>query len=243
MRSLVGVLRADAKRVTRDPFLLLMLTYPWLIALLLQRVLPWLNRYFAGRFAFSDYYPIAACLLAVLVPNSMGIVLGFQLLEEKDEGSLVAVAVTPLSLGQYFIYRATLYALVATPLVVILHQLLGVVSVPLGGLVLVAVAGLPTAPFMALLIAGFANNQVEGFAVMKGTGFLIMAPLASYFIPRPWDLLVGVVPVFWPIKIYFALVDGSTDLFWLAFVLSLVYPSLCVLWLYRRFRNRAVAAS
>jgi hypothetical protein len=115
--------------------------------------------------------------------------------------------------------------------------------VVLGGLALVAVAGLPTAPFMALLIAGFANNQVEGFAVMKVTGFLIMAPLASFFIHQPWDLLVGVVPVFWPIKTYFALVDGSTDLFWLALLLSLIYPSLCVLWLYRRFRNRAVAAS
>jgi fluoroquinolone transport system permease protein len=132
---------------------------------------------------------------------------------------------------------------VAAPLVVILHQLLGVVSVPLGGLVLVAVAGLPTAPFMALLIAGFANNQVEGFAVMKATGFLIMAPLASFFIHPPWDLLVGIIPVFWPIKAYFALVDGSTDLFWLALVVSLVYPSLAVLALYRRFRGRAVVMS
>jgi hypothetical protein len=55
-------------------------------------------------------------------------VLGFQLLEEKDEGSLVAVAVTPMSLDQYFLYRATLYALVSVPLVVVLHELLGVVA-------------------------------------------------------------------------------------------------------------------
>ncbi len=48
-----------------------------------------------------------ACLVALLVPNAMGIVLGFQLVEEKDEGSLLAVAVTPMSLEQYFLYRTT----------------------------------------------------------------------------------------------------------------------------------------
>jgi fluoroquinolone transport system permease protein len=49
-------------------------------------------------------------------------------------------------------------------------------------------------PLMALVIAGFATNQVEGFAVMKGAGVLLLAPLASFLIPHPRDLLVGVLP-------------------------------------------------
>ena len=138
MRGLAAVVRADTKRITRDPFLLFMVGYPWLLALVLRQVLPWLNERFADRITLSDYYPIATCLVALLVPNAMGIVLGFQLVEEKDEGSLVAVAVTPMSLDQYFLYRATLYALVSVPLVVVLHDLLGVVSLPLGELTLEA---------------------------------------------------------------------------------------------------------
>ena len=241
MRSLAAVVRADAKRITRDPFLLFMIGYPWLLALILQQVLPWLNERFADRISLSDYYPIAACLVALLVPNAMGIVLGFQLVEEKDEGSLVAVAVTPMSLDQYFLYRATLYALVSIPLVVVLHELLGVVSLPLGELTLVALVSTPIVPIMALIIAGLAGNQVEGFAVAKGAGILFTGPLASFFIPRHWDLLVGILPTYWPIKAYFAAAEGSTGLFWVAVVLSVVYPVPWLVFLYRLFRRRATA--
>lgn len=235
------MVRADTKRITRDPFLLFMFGYPWLLALLLREILPWLNERFADRITLSAYYPIAACLVALLIPNALGVVLGFQLVEEKDEGSLVAVAVTPMSLEQYFLYRATVYALVALPLVVVLHELLGAVRLAPGELAVVALVSAPIVPLMALIIAGFAGNQVEGFAVAKGSGFLFTGPLAAFFIPRQWDLLVGVLPTYWPIKAYFAAAEGTTVLFWLAAALSLLYPSACVVLLYRRFRLRAMA--
>ena len=241
MRSLAAVVRADARRLTRDPFLLFMLGYPWLMALALRHFMPWLNERFADRLALSDYYPLAACLVALLAPNAMGIVLGFQLLEEKDEGSLVAVAVTPMSLDRYFLYRAALHALVSVPLVVALHELLGLVAIPPGQLALVAVALTPIAPLSALIIAAFAGNQVEGFAVMKGSGFLLMGPLASFFIAHPWDLLVGILPTYWPIKAYFAAAEGAEAWVWVAAVVSLLYCSGCVAVLYRIFRRRTMA--
>jgi len=241
VRGLAAVVRADAKRITRDPFLLFMIGYPWLLALLLREVLPWLNQRFADRIALSDYYPIAACLVALLVPNVMGIVLGFQLVEEKDEGSLVAVAVTPMSLEQYFLYRSTVYALVSLPLVVALHELLGVVKLAPGELTLVALVSMPVVPLMALVLGSFAGNQVEAFAVAKGSGFLFTGPLAAFFIPRHWDALVGILPTYWPIKAYYAAAEGSSGWFWTAVVVSLFYCSLCVVLLYRRFRLRAMA--
>lgn len=241
MRGLAAVVRADARRIIRDPFLLFMVGYPWLLALLLRQVLPWLNERLADRLTLSDYYPIAACLVALLLPNAMGIVLGFQLVEEKDEGSLLAVAVTPMSLEQYFLYRTSVYALVSVPLVVVLHELLGVVMLAPGELTLVALVSTPIVPLMALIIAGFAGNQVEGFAVAKGAGFLFTGPLASFFIPRHWDVLVGILPTYWPIKAYFAAAEGSPSWFWVAVVVSLLYGSASVVVLFRRFRRRAAA--
>jgi fluoroquinolone transport system permease protein len=238
---LAAVLRADTTRITRDPFLLFMIGYPWLLVLLLREVLPWLNARLADRVTLSDYYPIAACLVALLVPNAMGIVLGFQLVEEKDEGSLVAVAVTPLSLDQYFLYRTTVYALVSLPLVVVLHELLGAVRLAPGELALVALVSLPVVPLMALVIAGYAGNQVEAFAVAKGSGFLFTGPLASFFIPRPWDAVVGILPTYWPIKAYFAAAEGSHGWLALAAIVSLLYCSLGGVLLYRRFRPRVMA--
>jgi len=105
----------------------------------------------------------------------------------------------------------------------------------------VALAATPMLPLMALVIAGFAGNQDEGFAVMKGAGILLIGPLASFLIPRPWDLLVGVLPTYWPIKAYFAAAAGSVGLFWVAAAAALVYSSAGVVVLYRRFRRRAMA--
>lgn len=241
MIRLAAVVRADSRRITRDPFLLFMVGYPWLLALLLREVLPWLNERLADHITLSDYYPIAACLVALLVPNAMGIVLGFQLVEEKDEGSLVAVAVTPLSLDQYFLYRTTVYALVSLPLVAVLHELLGIVRLAPVELACVALVSLPVVPLMALVLAGYAGNQVEAFAVAKGSGFLFTGPLASFFIPRPWDALVGILPTYWPIKAYFAAAEGSPRWFALASIVSLLYCSLAIIPLYRRFRRRARA--
>ncbi len=68
-----------------------------------------------------------------------------------------------------------------------------------------------------------------------------MGPLALFFIPRPWDLLVGILPTFWPIKAYFAAAEGSTGLFWTAIVLSLLYPLPWIVFLYRCLRSRAMA--
>ena len=75
----------------------------------------------------------------------------------------------------------------------------------------------------------------------KGSGFLFTGPLAAFFIPRQRDLLVGVLPTYWPIKACFAAAEGTIVLFWLAAALSLLYPSACVVFLYRRFRLRAMA--
>ena len=76
---------------------------------------------------------------------------------------------------------------------------------------------------------------------MKGSGFLLLGPLAAFFIPRHWDLLLGILPTYWPIKAYFAAIEGPPALFWTAAVVSLVYPPACAALLYRLFRRRAMA--
>ena len=87
----------------------------------------------------------------------------------------------------------------------------------------------------------FAGNQVEAFAVAKGSGLLFTGPLAAFFIPRQWDLLLGILPTYWPVKAYFTAIEGPPELFWVAVALSVVYPSACAVFLYRLFRRRSMA--
>jgi fluoroquinolone transport system permease protein len=238
MKYAAVLMRGDFKRLRRDSFLLFMLSYPWLLALVLAWLLPYLAERLADRVALVDYYPILVCLLVVMIPYVMGIVLGFQVLEEKDANCLAAIAVTPVSLARYFAYRAAVYMLAGLPLVLVLHEMLALVDIPLWALVVVALAAAPATPLMALIVAGFARNQVEGFAVTKASGFTVLVLLASFFIARPWDLAVGVLPTYWPVKAYFAATEGQPGWVVAAALVALAYQACWVRFLFRRLRRQ-----
>lgn len=233
----LALVAADAKRSCRDPFLAMMLLYPWIFALALRFALPPLGKRFAGTVDIAAFHPLAACLVAVLLPFSLGLVLGFHLLEEKETGFLAAVAVTPTSVGRYFAVRAGIYGSFGVGLLILVHEAFSLVEVPLGLLVVVSVGAAPTVPLMALVLASFASDQVEGFAIMKGSGILLMGPLASTFLPGSWQWAVGVLPTFWPIQAYFLAAEGRVGATLAAAAVALAFQGTVA----ARLRDRFVA--
>lgn len=238
------VLRADAKRILRDRFLLLVTTYlPLMAVFLLSWAVPKLASTIRDKVDLALYYPLIATILALIVPFVMGAVLGIQLLAEKDEKSLYAIAVTPFSFERYVFFRVTIYSFVGAVMLLVSHQGLGIVTnVSFFHMCVLAVAFGLNAPLSALIIAIIAKNQVEGFATMKGSGFLFTAPALSFFIPQHWDLLLGLIPFFWPIKAYYLAASGNTQaFFWLAVVLSFLTQGIALLLLYRIFKRKIFA--
>lgn len=228
--------RADAKRIFRDPFMLLVTTYLPLIAVAFRWLIPMLADTVEKQVHLPTYYPLIVGIFSLILPHVFGLVLGLQLLGEKDENSLAAIAVTPFSFRRYFFFRATLFGFVSVVLLLFSHEALGLVSVPLWKLCLIALVFSLNAPLSALLLASLAKNQVEGFAVMKGSGVIFMGPLCSFFLPEYWDLLLGFIPHYWPIKGYFLAVNGGSLAFFFATIVLGVVTQLLVLhFMYKRF--------
>ncbi len=108
----VGVVRAlgaiDAKSVRRDPLLRWLALGPVSLALLVR----WGTPYVAGRlqgqlgFDLVPYYPLIVSFVLLLVPMMCGIVIGFLLLDQRDDRTITALQVTPLTLNGYLVYRA-----------------------------------------------------------------------------------------------------------------------------------------
>ena len=88
---------------------------------------------------------------------------------------------------------------------------------------------------MALLLAALAKNKVEGLAVMKGLGIFLLVPVAAWFVPEPWQWLLGVFPTFWATKGYWLASTGEPYL-WVA-ACGFVYASAIVALLLRRFQS------
>jgi len=239
----VTVLRADAKRIVRDRFLLLIVTYLPLMALAFRWAVPWLAEQVRDKVDLTPYYPVLCVVLVLILPYVMGLVLGLQLLEEKDERSLAAVAVTPFSIDRYFWFRVWTYAIVGAAVLVISHEAMAVVGISLFQLSVIAASSMISTGASAVIVAVLAKNQVQGFAVLKGAGVPFVLPALSFFVPRHWDLLFGVVPLYWPIKAYYVAVEGGPrTVFWAAIAAAIVTQLIALIILYRFFKRRILQA-
>lgn len=233
----------DARNVRRDPLLKWMAAVPLVVALAMRWVLPVVFRQIS---AFLDVDlapytgPLVSYLLVTLTPSLVGVVIGFLLLDERDDRTLTALQVTPLSLNGYLAYRLLLPGLLSVIVTVAVFPLAGLHDLGAGELFLVALAAAPLAPFFALFLAAFAANKVQGLALQKGMGVVLLPPMIAYFLPMPWQLAAGLVPTYWPAKVYWTLQAGEPGA-WAYVLAGLVCQSVLLALLVRRF-NRVMTS-
>ncbi len=240
--SALGVLRAlgpiDAANVRRDPLLRWMLGMPLLFALLFRWLATLASPWLADRFGIdlASYFPLLASFLVVLAPMVYGVVVGFLLLDQKDDGTLTALRVTPLTARGYLAYRIAIpvvLCIVMTPVVLALG---GFSRIGVGQQLLAGVAAAPFAPAFALFIAAFARNKVQGFALMKAAGVINWPPIIAWFVGSSWQLAFGLCPTYWPVKFYWELEAGRSGA-WVYFVIGVLYVALLIFLLQRRFER------
>ena len=172
------------------------------------------------------------------VPAITGGVVGFLLLDQRDDRTLTALRVTPLTLDGCLIYRTTVPTLVSAVLVVLFVPVAGVVPLEIGDVLLIALLAAPQAPLYALFLDAFAANKVQGFALGKAMGVMMWPPMFAYFAPAEWQWAFGLVPTYWPVKIFW-MVDAGDAGVWLVAVIGIAYQALVLALLLRRF-NRGV---
>ncbi|RXJ73952.1 hypothetical protein CS022_06635 [Veronia nyctiphanis] len=237
--ALTQIFKTDSKRILSDSFMVFMYIAPWATAVITK----------AGWVYLGMHYPdvsldpvITTLAVALLTPLNMGIVLGFQLLEEKEQGVFRAIAVTPLNNDLYLLYRFAITAVVATVMTIFVHELLGLVDINLWYLVLIVVVAACQIPLQALTIAGFAKNTLEGFAVMKGTGFLLLVPLlvAHFFAGESLSWLAGIFPFFWLIRAYQFAVENQLTQFIICIGVGITYTMMICGLLMKYYRISAL---
>lgn len=227
----------DIRSIRRDSLVSWMIYIPIFLALLLRWGVPPLTTRLMEQYNFdlTEYYPLLLAYFFIgMCPMIFGALIGFILLDEKDDHTLTALQVTPLSLNSYILYRVTVPILLTIGLMFVLFPLANLTPFDLRVILLSAIAAAPMAPMLALLFGSVAQNKVQGFALMKLTGFIFIAPVVAYFAPAGWELAFGIVPTYWPMKVYWLLYEGATNV-WLYVIVAVVYQSLVTAFFARRF--------
>lgn len=238
----MSILRAlgpiDAQSVRRDALLRWMVLLPLGMAVLVRLGWPLLEARIQALFQLNlaPHYTLIASTFLILVPQLFGMVIGFLLLDQRDDHTLMALQVTPMSLDGYLAYRVLVPLVLSAIVLLAVIPLLALVKVAFVTLLLSALASAALTPLFALFLAAFAANKVQGFALAKGFGIILLPALIAYFVPLPWQLALGLSPVYWPLKLFWELQAGAPDA-WLHGLVGLAYHGLLLLALLRRFRQ------
>ena len=107
----------DLKSIARDSMLRWLVGMPIVLAFAFRWGVPIVNAWLGERngFDLTPYYPLLTSFLVLMVPTLMGSVVGFLLLDQRDDRTLTALQVTPLTAQGYLAYRIAVPMAVSVP--------------------------------------------------------------------------------------------------------------------------------
>lgn len=202
----------DAANVRRDALLAWIPLAPVLFALAIRLGWPPLQAWLQARWGvdLAPYEPLLMGFLLLLGPSMAGMVAGFGLLDERDEGVLRALRVMPVSLRSFLGYRLALPVGLGFVLTLAAYPLAGLVPLPAWQVVACALLAAGSAPVMALVLMRFAEDKVAGFVVVKAANVVNLLPVVAFFFPGPVRWAAGVLPGYWPMAALWAWADGAS---------------------------------
>lgn len=189
------MLASDSRNVSRDPTLLFAALMSVVPAIAIYFWRDPINAAAFDAFGLQDiiFYamPCLLCLPAFLI----GWVGGFLFLEDRDDGPLLALEVTPIGKQGFIAYRTS----VTMALTFVITFVSAVFILPgqspamqLFVAVLIAMEALAA----AFILPAVARNKVEGLALTKLTNIGAIVPLVA-LVPSPLRYVAGIVPTFW----------------------------------------------
>lgn len=248
MQRIAQLARNDVRLVARDNMLILFSVMLVAMGIGMRYALPALDTTLAEQgvmpsdtvtLRFSDTFPAFVVFVAVWQgANLPGVLVGFLLLDEKEDRTLTALRVTPLPFSLYTGYRVGVAALVTFACILYLVLVTGQCQLPWWPLLPIAVGGSLTAPLAALFYATFAADKVQGLAFTKFAGIAGLTILLGYFAPEPWQWLLGVFPPFLVAKSYWMALEGRA-LYWVPLVVGSLLQLGLLVALVPRFRRVA----
>ena len=233
----------DTKNILRDSMLLFCIVLPIIFALLFRFAVPLLTTSLMRQFQYDlvPLYPFLMAFMLLTPPILLGMVEAFLLIEHREDHTLTALRVSPITLMDYFWYRLSTMMCLSVVMTLICFPIANLVEIGFIQLLISAILAAILAPLYAIVMATFSANKVEGFALMKaGANNIFILPVFAYFFPPDWQLLFGTIPTFWTVKLFWILQAGDTGyVFYLLIgvfyqLMVLVYMAWLFNWVIRR---------
>jgi fluoroquinolone transport system permease protein len=232
------IIKYDFVQIRKDPLLILSSIVPVLIWALVEFGFPFLQEIILNylNYNIEIHYYKTVVFFVPLIPMMLGMVFGFMLLDERDEGIITTISVTPFGKTGYFKLRMGLPFVFSFLVISIFSLMLNLSDIiSFWQIILFAFITSLNAPIMLLFLAAFADNKVEGMAISKGFGLLLSAILIDYLVVSPYDWLAAYSPIFW---IERAIFSSNLTGFSIYIFIGLITHILLLAWLFKKFQRK-----
>lgn len=152
----------------------------------------------SDRTEISPVASIGGSIFVVFMIIVSAILLGLGIVDDKDQGTILAFRVSPVSSSDYYIGRAIFPLIINLVYAIIALFILGLSEVNISQVMVVVLFGFGTTLIYGLFVGALANNEVEGIGIAKISSMvLLLAILGATLLPDNWQWIVWWSPVYW----------------------------------------------
>jgi len=220
--TLSTILNKEVRQFFKDPMTILIGILPFPIAIIFRFGIPPLADFLAPWIDLSGLENFWAGLLIMIGPMLFGFTGGFLFLDEKDQGLLPVLRVTPVSDSLWVFEKTIIPMAVTLPGVLIQLAICGLIAPFNPRYIPLAILAALEAPFLSLVIASMAKDKVQGMTMGKTMSLVMMPPMLIYFIDHPLIHLSALSPPYWILQTFRHVEQGDRS-FWMFFTGGLLY--------------------
>ena len=185
----------DLRNIVRDRLLLYSaFLIPLIIIIITRLIIPWISENVAPM---EQFYSLLFMFIVIMIPLMFGFVLGFLIMDERDENLLTVLRVMPISRNTYLLYRMMFLSVLSLIYILLFPILTGLIQISFIDYLPTALLLMLLTPTLGLIANIVATNKVQAFAVFKTLGGVFYIPLFAFFINNDLKYILGIIPNFW----------------------------------------------
>ena len=156
----------------------------------------YLDEYESFTVFLMRYGLLVDILMACIAPLIFGYVSTMLILEERDDGIIKMIAVSPAGIHGYYIARIVFPCVSGGIVTMILLSFQSFTHPYIWQLVFMTVFGIGQGMMVSLLTVAFSSNKLEGTAITKLGSVFVMSAAAAFFVPKPYASVFSIFPAY-----------------------------------------------
>jgi len=222
-------IKSELKKIFREPIMALLLSAPILITLIFRLLyvflVPFIQKYIAFDMSLYQHYVLSFTM--IMSAMLLSIVMGFTMIDDRDNKIVELISVTPMGKSGYLIMRLSLVFLLVFIYSIYTYLFMGIYILPVFTLLYLTLILCIYSAVMGLLLFSVASDKVNGLTYAKGMNVIFLFAFVDLLNIKWLNIAGGFFPPYWitqiiadPQNVYVLLMGAAVPLAWLFIVLK-----------------------